>query len=187
MAGVGIVFFIADDGIHGMELWKSDGTAAGTSLVEDITPGLDANGRPAGSNLVLLGVLNGRLLFGVGYETPGGLWASDGTEAGTRRVSDVNPVGFAQLGGGPLPLGDAVELKGRLFFGGGTATSGGLFASDGTVAWTTLVKESRSSGDNPGPGRGHELWSSDGTTAGTRLVKDINAIPPLPPADVDSG
>src|SRR5262245_1794554 len=32
-------YFIADDGIHGRELYKSDGTAAGTVLVKDILPG----------------------------------------------------------------------------------------------------------------------------------------------------
>ena len=39
----GTLFFTADDGVNGQELWKSDGTAAGTTLVKDIYPGHTAS------------------------------------------------------------------------------------------------------------------------------------------------
>ena len=35
----GTVYFVANDGIHGRELWKTDGTDGGTVLVKDIKPG----------------------------------------------------------------------------------------------------------------------------------------------------
>ena len=35
----GTVFFNANDGVHGNELWESNGAAAGTFMVRDIAPG----------------------------------------------------------------------------------------------------------------------------------------------------
>ncbi|HEX3128903.1 MAG TPA: ELWxxDGT repeat protein [Thermoanaerobaculia bacterium] len=37
-AGSGL-YFAFDDGIHGTELWRTDGTAGGTRMVKDICPG----------------------------------------------------------------------------------------------------------------------------------------------------
>src|SRR4029079_7699442 len=37
------VMFIANDGIHGTEPWVSDGTAAGTMLAADVTPGFSSS------------------------------------------------------------------------------------------------------------------------------------------------
>jgi ELWxxDGT repeat protein len=82
----GRVYFAADDGLHGLELWSSDGTAEGTTLVADLIPG------PGGSSPAHLTVTGGRLLFvaeapGMGRE----LWSSDGTTAGTSLVADLHP------------------------------------------------------------------------------------------------
>ena len=41
-----MLFFSADDGIHGNELWSSDGTADGTAMVKDINPASDGRSNP---------------------------------------------------------------------------------------------------------------------------------------------
>src|SRR5439155_1366410 len=79
-------FFAADDGLHGAELWKSAGTAAGLVLVKDIDPG------STGSYPHYLTAVGPALLFFADDGTHGAeLWKSDGTAAGTLLVKDINP------------------------------------------------------------------------------------------------
>jgi ELWxxDGT repeat protein len=182
MVAIGSInYFEADDGIHGQELWRSDGTAAGTTLVQDIWPG-NSNGYP-----IKLTNVNGTLFFtardGVhGFE----LWKSDGTAAGTTIVKDILP---GNSGGYPYFL---TNVNGTLFFTVDDGTHGNeLWKSDATAAGTTLVKDIRPGNISSSPitltnvngtlffiasdgTHGYELWKSDGTTAGTTLVKDIN-------------
>ena len=81
-------YFTADDGIHGRELWKNDGTAAGTRMVADINPG---SANSTGGELTNV---NGTLFFPAEDDTHhNGLWKSDGTAAGTVLVKDLGPSG----------------------------------------------------------------------------------------------
>jgi len=102
--GNGFAFY-ADDGVHGSEVWVTDGTAAGTRLVSDIVPG------PLGSNPSGLAAAGGRLYLAADDGIHGReLWESDGTAAGTRMVQDINP--------GPAPSNPSgmTAAGGLLFF-----------------------------------------------------------------------
>ncbi len=82
----GRLYFRAWDPDHGFELWRTDGTAAGTVLVRDVAPG-DTSSDPQG--LVAAG---GRLWFSALDPDHGReLWTSDGTRQGTRLVEDLAP------------------------------------------------------------------------------------------------
>ena len=79
------MFFKANDATLGRELWESNGSAAGTFLVEDIN-GTSNAGPYYPTNV------NGTLFFAAFDGTHGGeLLESNGTAAGTFMVADINP------------------------------------------------------------------------------------------------
>ncbi|MFP2956448.1 ELWxxDGT repeat protein [Myxococcus sp. 1LA] len=133
--GDGVLFFAANDGVHGTELWKSSGTEGeGTVMVRDIARGLESSGP---TELTLVG---DRLFFLADDDVRGrALWASDGTEAGTYLVKRVLPIGATYGEGQTL-----VDYKDRLYFS--TVLPDGtdgyeLWTSDGTEAGTFMVED----------------------------------------------
>ena len=78
-----VLYFAAGEG-EDWELWRSDGTIAGTQLVKDINPG------ELGSEPTHLTVVGDRLYF-VANDGESGreLWMTDGTAEGTQLAADV--------------------------------------------------------------------------------------------------
>jgi ELWxxDGT repeat protein len=167
-------FFTAFDAVSGIELWVSDGSEGGTTLVEDINPAA------FGSAPLQLTELNGALMFTAadGISAVHTLWRSDGTAPGTYMVSDI----FAL---------DLTNVNGTLFFNGNEPDAGSeLWRSDGTAGGTQLVKNIYPEDDGSGPmhitdvnGRAFfiavtpgpqiGLWVSDGTDAGTERLRAL--------------
>jgi ELWxxDGT repeat protein len=182
----GLLFFAVNTDEGRRELWRSDGTEAGTFAVEEFPPG----GPPQPVNNVReLTVVGPQLFFVVGDEAGGdALWVSDGTSAGTRPVEGLAPV----------PAGSSLStlnaVGGRLIFFRYIPQSPAspehyeLWRSDGTEAGTVRVRDLGpwSSLSNvhavlrdtllfalAEPEHGTELWRTDGTEEGTFLVRDI--------------
>lgn len=177
----GMLFFTAYDDATGVELWKSNGTEAGTILVRDIRPAAESSDPQA------LVHVNGLLYFTADDGSTGReLWRSDGTIGGTFLVRDINP---ASGSSSPASL---ISVFGGVFFRADNGSSGPeLWRSDGTFFGTVLVKDINpgSAGSDPielvaangivffvanDGTHGRELWRSDGTAAGTVLVQDLS-------------
>lgn len=176
----GELFFIKIDETGSKELWKSDGTAAGTIRIKTLFD--------TGSTAVPMVIAKHHLFFADNYQYGGTLWQSDGTVEGTTVLVASRTYGLA-------------NVNGTLFFGVPSTSSNSvdLWKSDGTEEGTTLVKEIGCGGTEFCGGTisdvvdvngtaffrvqivsfigGHthpyffELWKSDGTTQGTISLK----------------
>jgi ELWxxDGT repeat protein len=158
----GILYFTADDGINGTELWRYDGTSA--SLVIDLNPG------PQGSAPLSLTVA-GNLLFFVADDGVHGreLWKFDGTSAAL--VQNIHPGTGTETG-----ITVVLAMGNEVFFDADNGVAGKeLWKSNGTT--TTLVADI-----NPGSGGSFPGWftamdsntfyfSADDGNSGTELFR----------------
>ena len=168
----------------GRELFKTDGTQAGTVLVKDLTNDV-ADSDAMHDGYVMPTIYNGELYFSGHTVPPQQLWKTDGTTAGTVIAVDtvLNPGDYTQSA--------AVESNGKLildFFADETGHE--FYVTDGTNAGTSLLADINA-GDGSSPcwsactytalfdnhvffvaydGTTNAVWESDGTPAGTSQV-----------------
>ena len=222
----GRIVFFADDGAHGGEPWVTDGTTAGTHLLADLCAGDCSSVNPFGGGPTA--TPQGAFFTAADPADTRELWRTDGTAAGTVRVTDVPAPGISFAGeaaavagkvylrvssvAGPAlwvseprgrahlvavvgprgPAADPRELtpyNGSLLFvasqGGFEHDSAGLWRSDGTEEGTVPlgVPLQPFTDARPTPAAGlvfflqenqHQertLWRTDGTAAGTIPLK----------------
>ena len=176
------LFFSADDGQNGRQLWVTDGSESGTRMVTTINP--EGNASPN-----YLTALGDRVVFNAYHpDHPYEPWVSDGTEEGTMLLKHIH---VEEVEDHPMPgsyPSRFIPFQEKLYFTAATNgfTNGNeLWATDGTPEGTERVSEA-------GPGvdlavyndhlyfsasdteYGSELWRSDGTEEGTQRVSSIN-------------
>ncbi|MCG3124617.1 MAG: hypothetical protein GIKADHBN_03086 [Phycisphaerales bacterium] len=183
-----VLLFAADNGVNGPELWRTDGSVAGTWMIKEFISGA-AGGLSLTDNRFI--ALGNKVLLGATDNIIGSeLWISDGTPGGTTIVKDIRP---GSSGSQPNPI--AVVGNKAILLATTTTEGRELWVTDGTAPGTALLKDT-----NPGagsssilsrplvtggkafflastPANGRELWVSDATPAGTFMVLDIRPGP----------
>lgn len=167
----GVIYFRARDSLFGNELWRSDGTPAGTYMVKDISPGT------SDSNVGEFEALNGNIYFTA--NTGSQVWRSDGTGTGTTLLGSFNVAT------------SLCAFNGNLYFSADNNNNGQeLWKSNGTAGGTILLKDLNGVIGASLPCNFHatssllffmaytslgwELWKTNGTSGGTTIVKEIN-------------
>lgn len=188
------LYFVATD-YRGTELWTSDGTTDGTTLVKDINETEYTGGVLASSYPYELTPHGARLYFGASDKSGTKLWATDGTASGTTVVADVAVSGMVSTNSG-LFYTAFVDGRHRLY----------QYAYDlDKVTWpfnygavkTSLVTSFEQVGDMVAVGRralfvaddgnGEEVWASDGSAAGTTRISAISTTGMAYPAQLTVG
>jgi ELWxxDGT repeat protein len=183
------VFFLADDGVSGVEPWVTDGTAAGTYRIADTSPGPGhCEGFPRGI------ALGDKFYFYCVSENENhghhvSYWVTDGSVEGTTRL-----VGGSDPYGSTLLNFDRIGFQDRVVFTFYTAATGEeIWVTDGTSGGTTLLKDcAAGAGSFPqdfavlgdkllffayDDSFDVVLWSSDGTPDGTTILARAEHAP----------
>lgn len=175
------VYFSADDGSHGRELWVANQTGA-VSMVADINPG------PAGSNPADLTALNGTLYFSANDGSHGAELWKVGTNGNAQQVADINP------GAGSSLPDDLTVVGNTLYFIANDGTHGReLFSlpSNGQLVEQQINPGTTGAFPAPGsdsalisagnklyfvanvPGQGNMLWSENPGDSAPHVVGSL--------------
>ena len=185
----GTLFFSAKAADTGQELWKTDGTELGTTIVRDVYYGTHGSNPDSFTNI-------GNILYFVatnGNTYGKELWRSDGTEIGTYVIKDIV---YGGTGSSPTELQVLGDLLLFSADDGSTASDHGreLWITNGSKEGTVMIADIAQGPTDSTPTqltvvRGHvyfiandgshgaELWRSDGTANGTHLFKDLKSGP----------
>lgn len=183
----GHFFFKSFDSVTGVEPWISDGTVAGTHMIQNVNPeSLTDDSNP--NSFVDFG---GELAFLANDGTNTLIWVSDGAAAGTKQLPNVNPAN-----GVSLPTALSVMNGSLYFFALDRSAMSQLMRVDTTdgaaQALAPLAPMYSPAGYYNPPcrdqraavmnnnlyfaaehGGGYELFKTDGTTAGTVAVTNL--------------
>jgi ELWxxDGT repeat protein len=146
----GLLYFAANDGVNGVQLWRTDGTGIDGSLndkAEDGTERLTNSPFTSISNLTVANIGGTNVIFFAGRTADAGteLWRWDAVN-GASLVKDISPGSTSSDVGVNTGI---VALNNRIFFG-------------------VAEREEGASDEEPGI---LNLWTSDGTEAGTQRVE----------------
>ena len=164
------IFFTANDGHNGTELWYSDSTAIGTQMIKDI----NTNGSSNPRNFILFE----DILYFTAYNEQYGreLWKSDGTEVGTNMIMDIYAGSNSTFDWGPPAdfFGEQIIVHNEMIYFTAKSEEYGyeIWYTDGTMQGTKILLDL-----NPGTNSSYPWWL---TSFGDKLYFTAAEIDPYP-------
>jgi ELWxxDGT repeat protein len=174
----------------GYELWFTDGTQAGTHLVQDIFGGTNGASQPNSSDPFGLTVLGGEAVFGAtdstGTGLGTGLWVTNGAAGNASRITGLSYVSaVAKFGSGQaLVAADNSASTAYVWLTNGTQGGTHQVASLPGLPSTFYVVPTAAGGQEAffveseglsGANAVNDLWVTDGTAGGTQKLATFTA------------